>query len=172
MSGMGEAVEGYVQLAQWWATTWGAHATSVATRLESGTYTAEEAMADLVACGKLAAETLFLVANEAVEAAAVMSGSAGQPQLVQSSDFETTASTSSTRTLALDGPLVALIGTDQIPVSSVTIRPSVLPPNVVTFHLDVDATGHAGVAYQGTVRSYAPNVTAAAEAITVWVSVP
>jgi hypothetical protein len=129
-------------------------------------------MADLVACGKLAAETLFLLGNEAVEAAAVMSGSASLPAIVRSTDFETTAATSSARTLALDGPLVALIGSDQIPASSVTFQPSSLPPNAVTFHLEVDATGHAGVAYQGTVRSYAANATAAAEAITVWVSVP
>ena len=68
-TGYEEAVEGWIKLGEWWVDTWGAHVTKIATKVDSGTYTADDATTDLVDCAYLAGETMFLVGNEVVDAA-------------------------------------------------------------------------------------------------------
>lgn len=169
------AVEGYLQLAQWLVTTWGARASSMATKLDTGTYTTQDAAADLSACTSLAGESMVLLVNEAFDAAAVLSGAQDQPNIATSPTFSVSPlpsmATSVVRTLHLSGPMVADLGTDALPVSVVSIvPPSLLKTSDTQFHLVADATGHSGMGYSGTVdvRDPAGNHL---ESVPVWIAV-
>ncbi len=169
------AVEGYLQLADWWLESWGAHATSMAKKLDAGTYTADDAASDLSTCASLAVETMVLVVNEAFDAAAVLSGAQDQPNIATSPKFAVSSSPAPTgnlvRTLHLAGPLLADLGTDSLPVAVVSIVPGSLNPGDTVFELVADATGHAGVSYSGAVNVHDPAGNLL-ESVSVWIAVP
>ncbi|MEQ1786784.1 MAG: hypothetical protein ABL966_07010, partial [Acidimicrobiales bacterium] len=85
-SGMQEAAEGYVELAQWWIDTWGTHVTKIAAKVDAGTYTADDGVADLSECASLAAESLVLLVNEAFDAAKILTGEQDGPNIVDTLD--------------------------------------------------------------------------------------
>jgi hypothetical protein len=170
------AVEGYLQLARWWLQAWGSHATGVAARAGSGSYGSAEAAADLAECTRLASESLFLLVNETVDAAAVLSGGHREPHIVDSIEFPAPVPADASAapkpwSLALAGPLVAALGGTTIPTSSVSFDPEELGPSDARFTLRVDATGHAGVTYLGEVAVVAAN-GATLDPVQVWVAVP
>jgi hypothetical protein len=172
-TGFGEAVEGWVQLGEWWLDSWSKHVTKIATKVDSGTYTASDATTDLVACALLAGETVLLVGNEVLDAATVLTGKQDQPVIVTSPEFATTLKLGASRTLSLVGPLTNPLVPGHIPEAAVTFLPgTVLAANVTRFHLEVVATGLAGVGYMGTVRVCDTATTALIETVTVVVQVP
>jgi hypothetical protein len=170
------AVEGYLQLARWWLQAWGAHVAGVAARMEAGSYDSGTAAADLAECARLAGESWFLLVNETVDAAAVLSGGHREPHIVESIEFSAPVPAEGTAapkpwSLALAGPLVATLGGTTIPTSAVSFDPAELGPTDARFALRVDATGHAGVAYVGTVAVVAAD-GAVLDPVQVWVAVP
>jgi hypothetical protein len=171
-TGFSEAVEGWVELGAWWLDSWGKHVSKIATKVDNGTYTAADATTDLVDCAYLAGETVLLIGNEVVDAAAVLSGKQDKPVVLESAEFATTLKLGAERRLSLEGPLTNPLVTDQIPATAVTFLPNPLPANAPRFRLQVVATGFAGVAYIGTVGVYDTTTTARIETITVVVQVP
>jgi hypothetical protein len=170
------AVEGYLQLARWWLQAWGSHVTGVAARAGSGSYDSGAAAADLAECARLASQSWFLLVNETVDAAAVLSGGHREPHVVDSIEFPAPVPAEGAVaprpwSLALAGPLVPANGGTPIPTSAVSIAPEQLGPGDSRFKLRVDATGYAGVAYLGKVVVVAAD-GAALDPVQVWVAVP
>jgi len=60
-------------------------------------------------------------------------------------------STLGDRHLRLSGPLQSEVGNDTLPVSRVTVVPSVLTGGNDAFHLEADCTDHLLVGYRGAV---------------------
>lgn len=174
-TGIGEAVEGYIQLAQWAVREWGARATAIAQRLDAGTYTADTVMADLTKSAALAVESLVLLVNEPFDAAQALLGEHDRPHIVTSHQPFTTeggVAADRKRRLRVDGPLVALLGSDTLPASAVRFDRNPLPPGVTQFRLVVDATGHDGVTYTGAVSVLELTGPTPVQTIAVWISVP
>ena len=172
-TGFGEAVEGWVQLGEWWLDSWSKHVSKIATKVDSGTYTASDATTDLVDCARLAGETVLLIGNEVVDSATVLTGKQDEPVILKTPEFATTLKLGASRTLSLDGPLTNPLVPDQIPAAAVTFLPgNVLSANVTRFRLQVVATGFAGVAYIGTVGVSDTATMTRIEAVTVVVQVP
>jgi hypothetical protein len=189
-TGYGDAVEGWVQLAQWLVNSWGTRVNKIANRVDSGSYTANEAATDLVDLAYLAAESTFLVGNEVVEAAAVLSGDQNLPRPIVSGTFHAKQAPTFARTLELDGPLTSPLAASSIPVSAVTIVPGprpadpprfpppgsgppfLLAANVTVFHLYVMATGFDGVGYLGNVKVHKAGSTESVDTVMVWIQVP
>jgi hypothetical protein len=171
-TGFGEAVEGWVQLGEWWLDSWSKHVSKIATKIDSGTYTASDATTDLVDCAYLAGETVLLIGNEMVDAATVLTGKQDKPVILTTPEFATTHKLGSSRTLSLDGALTNPLVPDQIPAAAVRFLPGSLAANVTRFRLEVVATGFAGVGYIGTVSVCDTATMALIETVTVVVQVP
>ncbi len=180
-TGYGEAVEGWIKLGEWWVDKWGSHLNKIANKVDSGSYTADDATTDLVDCAYLAAETTFLVGSKMVDTASVIGGRQNQPVIITSGPFRAEKAAASERRLALDGPLVSPLATNPIPTSLVTILPepkpntftaSHLPANTTAFRLQVTATGCEGVAYVGQVGVFKKTDNVRIDTLTVWVQVP
>jgi hypothetical protein len=164
-SPLAEVVQGYSELASFLLKRWTEHASKVAERLDDGSYDADSAAADLATSVSLTVESGFLLASEALDAAAILSGGQRQPHLVDSVAFSSPLPGAA---LTLEGPLVNSLGTDQLPAEAVMIKPSQLAAAAADFMLRADATGHRGGTYWGTVRATAP---AAQDLVTVWIPV-
>jgi hypothetical protein len=169
MGNLGEAVEGWVQLGEWWLDSWSKHLGKIATKVDGGNYTSADATTDLVECASLAGETVLLLGNQVIEAAAVLTMVGPEP--LETEPFQTKKLTS-VRTLKLDGPLTCPLVADQIPAAAVTIDPDELKSNETSFRLRFDPTGFAGVAYFGTVGVYEKGTTNRVHEVTVVVQVP
>lgn len=161
-SPLAEVVQGYSELASFLLKRWTEHASKVAERLEDGSYDADSAAADLAKSMSLTVESGFLLASEALDAAAILSGGQRQPHLVESVAFPSPLPGAA---LALEGPLVNTLNTDQLPAEVVTIRQAA---GAADFTLCADTTGHHGGTYWGTVRATAP---AAQDPVPVWITV-
>jgi hypothetical protein len=165
-SPLAEVVQGYSELASFLVKRWTEHASNVAERLDKGAYDADSAAADLAKCVSLTAETGFLLASEALDAAAILSGGQRQPHLVDSVAFSSPLPGAA---LALEGQLANSLDTDRLPTAVVTIRPAQLAAAAAEFTLRADASGHDAGTYWGKVRAR----TAAAEGLVkVWITVP
>ena len=148
------AVDGYIDLAKWLVQEWGNRALNVAAHLDAGTCTADQAAADAGDCAMLGIQSATLIVNEALDAAAVMTGQQDLPHVVVSPPFSTSDGgfATSIRTLQLAGDLVADLGADRLPALVVTIVPASLKAAETTFYLRADATGHDAVGYSGVVN--------------------
>ena len=164
-SPLAEVIQGYSELASFLLKRWTEHASKVAERLDDGSYDADSGAADLATSASLTVESWFLLASEALDAAAILSGGQRQPHLVDSVAFWSPLPGAA---LTLEGPLVNTLDTDQLPAAVVTIRPAQLAAAAADFTLRADATGHHGGTYWGTVRATAP---AAQDLVTVWITV-
>lgn len=168
-TGVQLAVEGYVDLARFLVKSWGDLASKIATHVDAGTLSADDAVADATEGGLLAVQTVVLVVNEAFDALAVLSGAQDRPHIARSQPFSVGSSSvgNGIRTLQIRGPLVADLGQDQL--TNVTIVPATLHPGETTFHLEVDAAGHQAVGYSGLldVLDQQGNVV---ESIAVWIT--
>lgn len=161
-----DVVHGYAALASSLLERWSAHATAVASRIDAGTYDAESAAADLATSAALATESGFLLASEALDAAAILTGRQYEPHIVRSQTFSTSLAGGK---LALAGPLTNGFGSDALPVSVVTVEPAQLGGNQTDFSLSADATGHRGATYVGVVEA---SRSGTVESVTVWIVVP
>ena len=148
-----EVIEGWVQLGEWWLSTWGPHAAAVSSKAASASYRAADRDADLRRTLKLAVETASLVMNEVLDSMAILRGN-GQPGTT-SEPFELPVEPETAppgaRRLALAGPLVSGFG-DQLPVAAVTIDPNPVVGDERTFCLHVDDTGCNAGYYEGNVN--------------------
>lgn len=164
-SPLAEVVQGYSELASFLLQRWTEHASKVAARLDDGSYDADSAAADLAKSMSLTVESGFLLASEALDAAAILSGDQRQPHLVDSVGFTSPLPGAA---LSLEGALVNTLDTDHLPAAVVTIRPLQLAAAAADFSLRADATGHRAGTYWGTVRATAP---AAEDLAPVWITV-
>jgi hypothetical protein len=164
-SPLAEVVQGYSELASFLLQRWTVHASKVAARLDDGSYDADSAAADLAKSISLTVESGFLLASEALDSAAILSGGQRKPHMVDSVGFTSPLPGAA---LTLEGPLVNGLDTDQLPAAVMTIRPAQLAAAAADFALRADATGHDAGTYWGTVRATAP---AAQHLVTVWITV-
>ena len=155
-SQLADVAEGYAKLASTLAKEWGGHVSKVAEKLEAGSYSANEAVADLASTTLVVGKSWFLIASEALDAVAILTDSKDLP--AESSPF---VSPLPGATLALTGPLVSAFGTDVLPVDRVTVIPSTLDPGQTEFFLRADATGYPGSVYEGEVAASVPGVPSA-----------
>jgi hypothetical protein len=160
-----DVVQDYAKLASSLLERWTEHASMVASKLDAGSYDADGAAADLAATASLATESWFLLAAEALDAAAILTGRQHRPHLVHSTLFSTSLAGA---TLELPGPLVSGHGA-QLPVSVITLEPAELDPAETDFSLSADATGHRSGTYVGTVEASASGQV---EPVRVWIIVP
>ena len=149
MGATAQVAQGYARLASELVTKWGDHADAIATKVRAGNYGADDAVSDLTKWGAIAAESYYLVVNEAVEAIAICSGSQGEPYDIESDPYDSPLPGA---TLQLVDPLTEPFG-DVIPVSAVTVAPTPLAQGATQFRFRTNATGRPGTLYRGVVRA-------------------
>jgi hypothetical protein len=150
----GWAVAGFLNLADYWTGLAGAHARTVADRLDRDAYTGDLLAADTARSVAIAAHGWALLANEMLDAAA---GFAGRPEdgLVESAPF-TVATPVRPCSLSLAGPLKPVFDPrhPEIPpleAHRVRIVPATLTGQAIRFRLAVRSTGLRGTTYLGRV---------------------
>lgn len=160
-----DVVEGYTDLASLLLERWSAHASKVADKLDAGTYDVDGVVADLTTTAALSAESGFLLASEALDAIAILTGRQRQPHIVDSVPFHTN---SPGATLALADPLANGHKSDSLPTSVISIVPSALAANATEFRLRANATGRRSGIYAGLVNATTPG---GVEPVRVWIIV-
>lgn len=165
-SPLADVVDGYAELGSWLLERWSVHASAVAKKLDAGGYDADSAAADVARTAALTAESGFLLASEAFDAMAILTGRQCEPHLVESELFSTLLAGA---ILTLAGPLVSGHG-DTLAARLVSCVPSQLGPKETEFCLRADATGHHGGTYVGTVTAARPG--APDDPVIVWITVP
>jgi hypothetical protein len=143
-------LKGFADLASWWAQTVAARWTNSATKIDAGSYTANDAASDL-AFG-IAVSTLGLLgaANEAMESAGVLVQNPGPT--VTSTKAKATAAAPVDRPLKVAGPFNALVGGGAIALSDLSAWPAMVPANTVDFEVYANTTGHYASSYLGWVQ--------------------
>ena len=147
-----EVVEGYVDLAGWLTREIGAHARTVATRLEAGDYTPDLVARDAARSAALVAATSFRIVNEAFDAV-VLVARPPKPRIVEL-EARLPEPFGVPCTLELDGPLqTGFESPHLIREDRVTFHPAKLRANQVRFTVRVDASRRPGLIYEGRVRA-------------------
>jgi hypothetical protein len=165
-------VDGYVQLAGYLMEQWGQRYTNIAAQIDQGALNSETLMATASDCVGFAVQSVALLLNETLDAAAVMSGTQDEPHIVTSATFETSATgdaAAGRRTLRVAAPMIADLGHDSLPLAAITVQPDTLEPGATTFELAVDASGHPALGYSGVVHVH-DEAGQQIEAIDVWVT--
>lgn len=173
-SPLADVVDGYAQLGTFLVERWRAHVSAVASKIDSGGYGINCAVADLAKSASLAVESGFLVASEAFDAAAILTGRQHEAQVSASQLFFSPVAGA---TLTLAGPLTDSLRSDSLPVSVISFVASavgvagqayVLGAAETAFSLSADATGHRGATYIGKVVASASGTD---HEIDVWIQV-
>jgi len=162
---LSHAVRGYSALASELGARWSAHASKVAAKLDAGKYDVDDAVADLAATALLVGDSWFLLGNEALEAAAILSGRQDQPHVIVSRPYTAPRGAK----LELTGPLTNGWA-DTLPVGVVGIQPSQLAADKTEFSLRAVVTGRPPGTYLGGVR--ATPAAGQPELIRVLIAVP
>jgi hypothetical protein len=165
MGPLAYVVQEYAELTSSLLVRWSDHASKVATKLDAGSYDADDAAADLAACAMLAADSGFLLASEALDAVAVLTGRQGKQHMVVSRPFSTSLAGA---TLELAGPLVNGFG-EKLPADVIVLQPPALKAKETEFRLRADASGRPGGAYRGAVKA---SLGAKVELVAVRIIVP
>lgn len=160
-----DVVQGYAELASSLLRRWTDHASMVASKLDAGSYDADGAVADLATTASLATESGFLLATEALDAVAVLTGRQGKPHKVVSTPFSTSLPGAA---LELAGPLVSGFGS-RLPVDVISVEPRQLGPKATDFRLRANASGHRSGTYVGSVKASAAGEV---EQVTIRIIVP
>jgi len=163
-SPLAHVVQRYTELTSSLLDEWADHAAKVASKLDSDTYDADDAAADLATACSLATESWARLTSEALDALAELTGRQGEPYVVDSETFSTTLAGGA---LALEGPLVNGLG-GILPAAVVSVRPPALADADTRFSLRADATACQGGTYVGTVVASKAAIT---ERVSVWISV-
>jgi hypothetical protein len=159
-----DVMKGYIKLASWLVDRWSGHASSIASKLDDGTYDAKSAGADLGQCAALATESGILIASEALDALAICTGRQYQRHIVESPYPFTSPMNGATLTLA--GPLTVGPGWGSL---AAEVRPAKLDPEANKFKLWADATGCRAGTYVGMVVASRP--PAPDQQVPVWLTV-
>jgi hypothetical protein len=163
-------VDGFVHLVDTWTGMVGDHARGVAQQVDTGTFDADAATNAFARCTALSLFGWVALANEMLDAAAVLSNPPATQRTITSGGFETAAS-SETRSLQLDGPLVSGAGT-LLPASKVSVEPSPLAPGQTTFELVATITNESAGIYTGKVQVTRSDSGAVLEVVDVYLMVP
>jgi hypothetical protein len=158
-------VEGYSRLASRLLAEWTDHASNVAAKLDADAYDADRAAADLAKTFSLATESWFLLASEALDAAAILSSGRLGRHVVRSGPF---VAPSAGAALEARGPFTSGHG-HQLPAACVRVEPPQLGPGKTEFGLCADATGCRAGTYVGEVVA---STAKAVERVVVWITVP
>jgi hypothetical protein len=158
-----DIVQGYATLASSLLERWNGLAADASRKFDAGEYDCESAANDLATSASLATEGIALWAEEMLKAASAFAGPG--PSIVTSEPFRAPAGA----TLELAGPLTKGPTLDELPVSVVHLQPSQLSATETEFTLCVDAAGHRGATYFGTVNALTKTGTAP---VSVWITVP
>jgi hypothetical protein len=162
-SPLSAVASGYAQFASERAEAWGALAADVAGRIESGGYRANDIVGDLGKAAFIAGQSWFFLASETLDAVALIA--VARLGLIDSDPFESPLAGAS---LTVSEPLTEAFGA-VLPQEDVIIVPIVLASGATTFRLCVDAEGHAGGSYEGTVTA---SVGGASQDVPVNISIP
>jgi hypothetical protein len=161
-----DIVNNYSRLGSELLERWSRHASGIAARYDADKYDADAAAADFASTARLATETGFLLASEAIESAAILAAGQSERHIVDSGLFSTKLAGA---TLTLEAPLVAGRG-ETLPVAAISIRPSAtLAAADTEFSLQADATGCRAATYVGSVTATKDGEP---ETVDVWITVP
>jgi hypothetical protein len=158
-------VEGYGRLASHLLAEWTDHASKVAATLDADAYDADRAAADIAKTLSLATESWFLLASEALDAAAILTSGRLGPHVVRSGPF---VAPSAGAALEAHGPFTSGHG-HQLPAACVRVEPPELGPEETEFRLRADATGRRAGTYVGEVVA---TTAKAVDRVVVWITVP
>lgn len=164
-SRVSDVVESYATLASSLLERWSAHASKLASRVDADEFDAAGAAAEVTECASLATESAFLLAAEALEAVAILTGCEGAGNLETSQPFHAPA----VATLRLAGDLAKGPLLHKLPTTALTIQPPRLGPGETEFKLCADTTGHRGATYVGKVEASTDTGTTLVD---VWITVP
>ena len=142
---MSDALDGYFVLAKELQNDWGKLASTVADKIDKGTYDGEEMLDAWVQTMRLTAQTALKMYSEALDAAEILSGSQYAPVEVDSDPFENPLPGA---TLALNGPLIGLRTREEL-VATLNLPWRENGKEFFTVH--ANATGYAGDVYLGSV---------------------
>jgi hypothetical protein len=164
-SPLANVVEGYATLGSLLVDRWREQAATVAKKLDDGTYDANGAVADMAKAAALVAESGFLLASEALDAAAILTGRQAGPHIVLSEQFTSPVPGAQ---LSVAAPLTNLHGSDSLSAIKILPKPK-LDPGITQFQLQADATGHRAGTYMGEVVASGAGPPLKAQ---VWIIVP
>jgi hypothetical protein len=163
-SRLAQVMHDYATLASELIDRWEEHASKAAERIDAGTYDADAAVSDLAKCASLAAESGFLLASEAFDAAAILAAGRLNSHIVCSDSFSTSLPGAS---LSVDCPPTNGFGSK---LSLITLEPAQLDPGATEFRLRADATGRTAGTYVGNVE--AATAAGQTESVLIWITVP
>lgn len=144
-----EVVEGYALLADELLDSWTPFLTTIAAKVNAGTYDPDAATADFPKLAKLVAGSVIGIGLEAFDALAILTSDFSEEKKI--SGYRTDpAKAATTRTLTVKDDLTSVTGMT-LPKSRVTIVPAQLAPSTTQFVLDVDGDGLKARTYDGYV---------------------
>lgn len=160
------AARGYTELAASLATRWRDHLDAIQKDVEQPTYTANQAVADLVSTAAVAVDSWLLLAWEAVDAAAILTADRPEASYVRTDEFHTTVAGA---TLTVIEPFVNIRKTDELRPEVIRCEPAGLAPGQTAFRLSADVTLRRSGIYSGRVRAVGPGGT---QVLQLEISVP
>jgi hypothetical protein len=163
-SPIGEVVRGYTNLATSLLEQWGDHAAKLAAKVDGGELDGPAMAAELVSCATLATRSGLEMVEEAIDAAAILSGTLAAEKVVTSRAFHAPAGA----TLKLREELEIGAGLGFVKKGAVTIDPSQLGPEETEFRIRVDTSELHGGTYVGAVEKCPDDP----EPIVVWITIP
>jgi hypothetical protein len=163
-SPMDEVVRGYTKLATSLVEQWGEHAAEFAEKLDGGEMDSSAIAAELVSCTTLATRSGLEMVDEAMEAAAILTGGLAAEKFAESETYYAPAGS----TLTIVGELELGAGLGSIEKSAVTIESSQSDSGDIEFKVRVDTTGLRGGTYFGFVDKGPDDP----EPILVWITIP
>ncbi len=166
---LADVLNSYVEIGKQSLALAGGYVTAMVDTFDDGSGSYSAAVVDVLdgAVGVATGSALFARGmTEVVSALAKATGTDAVPPHGFTATVKATGG--GRRVLKLRGELRAVLGSDSLPVSAVTIKPAVLDATD-DFELIADGTGHAGLTYTGTVDVFEEATGRHLESVSVWV---
>ncbi len=163
-SPMNEVVQGYTKLASSLLEQWGEHASKFAAKVDGGEMDGPAMAAELVSCTTLATRSGLELVDEAMEAAAILTGTLAAEKSAASQTFRAPSGS----TLQIRGELELGADLGFIPKSAAAIESEQSDSGDIEFRLRADTTNLRGGTYVGFVDKCPDDP----EPILVWITIP
>lgn len=131
---LGDVAAEFAELASSLVDRWSDRVATIATNIDDGHYTADEATGDLAATTSLAVETGLRLVSGALDAIAILA-----PQQPVDASTPVLESPLAGAALSIDDPFVNLDLSGKLFPSQITVQPRQLGPNEIQFQLSAPA---------------------------------
>jgi hypothetical protein len=145
---LGDVAAEFAELASSLVDRWSERLATIATNIDDGKYTADEAVADLAANTSLTVETGLRLVSGVLDAIAILA-----PQQAVQASTPLLESPLAGAALSIDAPFVNLDASGQLFPSQITIQPQQLAANEIQFQLLAPAGGREPGLYVGSVTA-------------------